>query len=89
MREDKGDPLTTELIAMTSNRIKTAKDVKTGDEFVANVARRRNQWSRPTTVRATGNAVPSSLVEGSVRVEVIIPSTNRKTAVILPASQQI
>ena len=89
MREDKGDPLTTELIAMTTNRMKTAKDIKTGDEFVAHVARRRNQWSRPTTVRATSNAVPSSLVEGSVRIEVLIPATNRKTAVILPASKQI
>ena len=89
MREDKGAPLTTELIAMTSNRIKTAKDVKTGDEFVANVARRRNQWSRPTTVQATSNAVPSSLCEGSVRIEVIVPASKRKTAVILPASQQI
>ena len=68
---------------------RTAKDIRIGDEFTANVPRSRNQWSRLTTVRATGNAVPSDLLQGGVRIEVIIPGSRRKTVVILPASKQL
>lgn len=68
---------------------KTARDIQIGDEFTVNIARRRNQWSQPTLVRATNNATPSDIFKGNVRIEVIVPGSNRKTTVILPASKQV
>ena len=68
---------------------RTAKDIRKGDEFTANVAPRRNQWSRLTPVLATSSATPSDLSEGAVRIEVIVAATRRKTAVILPGSKQV
>mgnify|MGYP004036893421 CR=1 FL=1 len=68
---------------------RTARDICPGDEFTANVAPRRHQWSRPTPVRATNNANPTDLIEGGVRIEVIVTTTKRRTVVILPASKQL
>lgn len=72
-----------------STRPRTARDIQIGDEFTANVARRRSHWSQPTLVRATSDATPSLFFKGDVRIEVIIPETNRRTAVVLPASKQV